>query len=98
MANTYTRSVGECIGIQIERRTITNSISLTETDDEPHEKYLQVIDWNGSPQKQFKFPARYDLSSVVDDEENEVIYGLSINNDAIYKFDYSSVDIESTIN
>ncbi len=68
------------------------------SDDESHEKYLQVIDWSGLPHKQFKFPASYDLRSVVVDEENKVIYGMSYSNDAIYKFDYSSADKASTIN
>lgn len=59
---------------------------------DPYETRIQVMDWNGNPVRVFKIPAKYSLDMFIVDEKNKCFYGLDYTiNDAIYKFDYSSI-------
>lgn len=64
----------------------------TEAADEaePSERYIKVIDWEGTPHYQFQIPAEYGITIFTIDEENKTFYCLSHSKDAIYRFDYSS--------
>jgi len=59
-------------------------------DEEPHDTFIQVIDWNGKPQRAFLIPSEYNVRIITVDEEKKHIYGFSFSNDAIYRFDYGA--------
>jgi hypothetical protein len=49
---------------------------------------IQILDWNGHPVAQYLIPTQYKLSSISVNKNKHTIYGVSIMNDAVYKFKY----------
>ncbi len=57
-------------------------------EQEQKEQFIRVLNWQGSPKAQYLIPEKYELSTFVVDEEHNVLYGSSYNNDSIYTFKY----------
>lgn len=70
---------------------VTNSFIYLLYSGNGNGQKIKVIDWNGNPEAQYSLPDGYDLNWLVTDEINESFYGLSWNNDTIYKFDFSTM-------
>lgn len=52
-----------------------------------NKQFLKMIDWEGNPVQQYSIPAEYNINWFQVDVENDQLYGLSWNNDALYRFD-----------
>jgi len=51
-----------------------------------HEQKIHVLNWNGTPVKQYLIPEEYSLTSFFIDEQNNELIGHSIPDDKAYKF------------
>jgi len=51
------------------------------------EQFVKIIDWEGNPVQQYSIPIEYNIDLFQVDVENNQLYGLSWDNDAIYRFD-----------
>ena len=51
------------------------------------EQFVKIIDWEGNPIQQYSIPPEYNIASFQVDVEKNQIYGLSWDNDALYRFD-----------
>lgn len=47
---------------------------------------VKVFDWNGAFLREYSISKKYDLSKFFVDGKNNILYGQSYNNDALYKF------------
>lgn len=66
----------------------------TNQAEGPNKEAMQkiyVIDWEGNAVSKFLIADKYKLNSITVDEKNNLIYGISFNNDAIYMFDYGNL-------
>jgi len=50
------------------------------------EQFVKIIDWEGNPVQQYSIPTEYNIDWFQVDVENSQLYGLSWNNDAVYRF------------
>lgn len=58
-----------------------------EMSEPNKEQYVKIIDWEGNPVQQYSIPTEYNINLFQVDVENNQLYGLSWNNDAVYRFD-----------
>src|SRR5690625_1676914 len=59
-------------------------LEIIESDTE---QFIKVMDWDGNPVQQYSIPPGYEIEVIQVDESTNQLYGLSWDNDAIYRFD-----------
>ncbi len=58
--------------------------------ENPQKKWIQVLDWQGTPVHQFLIPEEYDIHRFTLDIDSDRIFAISHTQDAIYSFNLPS--------